>query len=52
MTRSPRVIGAEQVADARRRGRQILEIRPGDIVTVLARETAERINITLVDVPL
>ena len=52
MTRSPRVIGAEQVADARRRGRQILEIRPGDIVTVLARETAERINITLVDGPL
>ena len=52
MTRSPRVIGAEQVADARRRGRQILEIRPGDIVTVLARETAERINIALVDGPL
>ena len=52
MTRSSRVIGAEQVADARRQGRQILEIRPGDIVTVLARETAERINIALVDGPL
>ncbi len=52
MTRSSRVIGAEQVADARRQGRQILEIRPGDIVTVLARETAERVNIALVDGPL
>ena len=41
MTRSPRVIGAEQIADARQNGRRILEILPGDIVTQLARESAE-----------
>jgi len=38
MTRSPRVIGAEQIADARQNGRQILEILPGDIGSRLARE--------------
>ena len=32
MTRSPRVIGAEQIADARQGGRQTLEVLPGDIV--------------------
>ena len=52
MTRSPRVIGAEQIADARQRGRQVLEILPGDIVTQLARESAESARITLVDGPL
>ena len=52
MTRSPRVIGAEQIADARQNGRQILEILPGDIVTQLARESAASARITLVDGPL
>ena len=46
MTRSPRVIGAEQIADARQNGRQVLEILPGDIVTQLARESAESARIT------
>ncbi len=52
MTRSPRVIGAEHIADARQNGRQLLEILPGDIVTQLARESAESAHITLVDGPL
>ena len=52
MTRSPRVIGAEHIADARQNGRQLLEILPGDIVTQLARESAESARITLVDGPL
>ena len=52
MTRSPRVIGAEHITDARRRGRQVMEILPGDIVTQLAREAAENSRITLIDGPL
>ncbi len=47
-----RVIGSDAVEDARRRGRIVFEVLPGDIVTALARETAERIGITLVDGPL
>lgn len=47
-----RVIGAEAVEEARQRGRIVLEILPGDIVTAVARETAERIGIRLVDGPL
>lgn len=48
----PRVIGAEAVEDARRRGRLIVEVMPGDIVTALARETAERLGLKLVDGPI
>ncbi len=47
-----RVIGSDAVEDARRSGRIVFEVLPGDIVTALARETAERIGITLVDGPL
>jgi len=46
-----RVIGAEAVEDARQRGRLIVEVMPGDIVTALARETAERLGLRLVDGP-
>ncbi len=49
---APRVIGSEAVEDARRRGRIVFEVLPDDIVTALARETAERVGITLVDGPL
>ena len=49
---APRVIGSEVVEDARRRGRIVFEVLPGDIVTALARETAERVGISLVDGPL
>jgi len=48
---APRVIGAEAVEDARRRGRLIVEVMPGDIVTALARETAERLGLRLVEGP-
>ena len=47
----PRVIGAEAIEDARQRGRLIVEVMPGDIVTALARETAERLGLKLVDGP-
>ncbi|MEM9581279.1 MAG: malate dehydrogenase [Pseudomonadota bacterium] len=47
----PRVIGAEVIEDARQRGRLIVEVMPGDIVTALARETSERLGIKLVDGP-
>ena len=47
-----RVIGADTVEDARRRGRLVLEILPGDIVTDLARETAARLGLRLLDGPL
>lgn len=49
---TPRVIGSDAVEDARRRGRIVFEVLPGDIVTALARETAERVGISLVDGPL
>lgn len=47
----PRVIGVEAVEDARQRGRFIVEVMPGDIVTALARESAERLGLRLVDGP-
>lgn len=46
-----RVIGAEAIEDARRRGRLSLEVLPGDIVTSLASETAARVGIKLLDGP-
>jgi malate dehydrogenase len=49
---TPRVIGVETVEDARRRGRVVFEVLPGDIVTDLARETAQRLGLRLVDGPL
>ncbi len=50
MTQST-VIANEQVVEAHRRGRQFIEIRSGDIVTAQARETAERLNVQLLDHP-
>ncbi len=47
-----RVIGAELIEQARQRGRVVFEILPGDIVTSLATETAQRLGIALVDGPL
>lgn len=52
MARAPQVIGAEAVAEARRNGRVVLEVFPGDIVTGLARDTADRLGLRLVDGPL
>lgn len=49
---APRVIGAERIEDARQRGRVVFELLPGDIVTDVARETAARIGIRLVEGPL
>lgn len=47
----PRVIGAEAIEDARRRGRITFEVLPGDIVTSLARESAAQFGIKLLDGP-
>ena len=47
-----RVIGAEDIDRARASGRKIIETLPGDIVTDMARESAARVGITLVDGPL
>lgn len=47
-----RVIGIDTVEDARRRGRLIVEVMPGDIVTALARESAARLGLKLVDGPI
>ncbi|WP_025770520.1 malate dehydrogenase [Thioalkalivibrio sp. HK1] len=47
-----RVIGVESVEDARRRGRRTIEILRGDIVTALAKESAERLGIRLVQGPI
>ena len=55
MTKTPnqrRVIGSENIEQARQRGRIVFEVLPGDIVTTLAVETAQRIGIQLVDGPL
>ena len=49
---SRRVVGAEHVEAARARGRKVLEILPGDIVTLMAHETAARLGMALVDGPL
>lgn len=47
-----RVIGAETVAEARKRQRNIIEVLPGDIVTSEARDQADRLGIALVAGPL
>lgn len=47
-----RVIGVEHIESARQRGRNVIEVLPGDIVTAMARETAQRIGINLVDGPI
>ena len=47
-----RVIGSEHVDAARAKGRVVLEILPGDIVTDMPVETAARVGIKLVDGPL
>ncbi|MGB0926370.1 MAG: malate dehydrogenase [Pikeienuella sp.] len=47
-----RVIGAEDVAAARAKGRDRLEILPDDIVTDVAREAAHRLGVKLLDGPL
>lgn len=52
MARQSRVIGAEHITGAHRSGRQVLEVLSGDIVTDLARETAARLGINLVEGPL
>ncbi|MFZ1816255.1 MAG: malate dehydrogenase [Rhizobiaceae bacterium] len=52
MAKKPRVIGAEHVSGVRRSGKLVLEVLTGDIVTDLARETAERLGIRLVNGPL
>lgn len=51
-TAAPRVIGAEAISEARHRGRVVFELLPGDVVTALARETAERLGIRLIEGPL
>ena len=52
MSDGRRVIGAEAVAEARARQRNLIEVLPGDIVTSEARDAAERLGIRLVDGPL
>ncbi len=52
MSNARRVIGAEAVAEARNRQRNMIEVLPGDIVTAEARDQAERLGIKLVDGPL
>ncbi len=47
-----RVIGAEHVEAAFRKGRLTLEVMPGDIVTALAKESAQGRGIKLVDGPI
>lgn len=47
-----RVIGSEDVSDTQARGRLVLELMPDDIVTDLARESAESLGIRLVEGPL
>lgn len=42
-----RVIGAEEISRAGRRGRRHIEVLPGSIVTDLARDSAERTGIEL-----
>ena len=47
-----RVIGSEHVSEAAQRGRRMIEILPGDIITPTARESAERLKVQLIDGPL
>ena len=52
MSNGRRVIGSEQISQARQRQRNLIEILPGDIVTAEAREQAERLGIALVNGPI
>ena len=47
-----RVIGGEQIAEARSRGRVVFELLPGDILTDVAKEAAARLGVKLVEGPL
>lgn len=47
-----RVVGTELIEEARQRGRIVFELLPGDIVTDMARETAARVGIRLVEGPI
>lgn len=47
-----RVIGSEHIEQARQRGRIVFEVLPGDIVTTLAKETAQRVGVKLLDGPI
>ena len=46
------VIAAEHVQDAHQRGRLHVEVMPGDIITALARDTAQILNVEFVDYPI
>jgi len=46
-----RVIGSEHIEQVRQSGRLLVEVLPGDIVTAVARETAVRLGVTLIDGP-
>lgn len=54
MTRPPkrRVVGAEDIAAVRSRGRDAFELLAGDILTDAAAETAARLGVRLLDGPL
>ena len=52
MNQRRRVIGAEDVSLAQRRGRISIEVLPGDIVTSQAAETAARTGIALIEGPI
>ena len=47
-----RIVGSEHIEDARKHSRIVFEVLPSDIVTDLARETAARLGIKLVEGPL
>ena len=47
-----RIVGSEHIEDARKHSRIVFEVLPSDIVTDLARETAARCGIKLVEGPL
>ena len=51
MSRRP-LITNQLVSEAHQRGRRIIEVMPGSIITAVARETAERLDMDLVDGPL
>jgi len=48
---APRVIAVEQIEEARRKGRRAIEMNAGDIATQLARETAARLGVEILDEP-
>jgi len=50
--RQSRVVGSELIEQARQRGRIVFEILPGDIVTALATETAQRLGVELLQGPI